>query len=105
MKALYIIHSNPYLDLVGNIEGIVVTPIREDDTVQGSSQPIGRGCSTTRPRIVEVGLGVLDPGIASQDNEPSEDNEDKRTDLDDPNGIREPICVLGVEYQDCLISV
>lgn len=99
--ALYITHFSSYLDLVGNIESIVVTPIREDDTVQGSSKPVGRRCRAPGPRIVEVGRGVLDPGITSQNNKPGEDNEEEGTNLDNPNGVGEPICVLRVEHQGC----
>jgi len=92
-----------YLDLVGNVEGVIITSIGEDDTVQSSCKSVCGSCGAARPHILEVDLGILNLGITPQNNKTGHYNEEQGANLYNPNSIREPISIFRVENQSCIV--
>jgi hypothetical protein len=54
--------------------------------------------------VPEIGLRVSHPRVAAEDDETGDSDEDQRKDLDDANGVLEPVRESSVEKDDCRVS-
>jgi hypothetical protein len=77
--------STPYLHLVDNIKGILITSIREDDLDQGVRKPVG--CGVAFERVPKVGLRICHSCIAAKNNQPGDGDENQCQNLDDTDGV------------------
>ncbi len=86
------------LDFVCNVEGVVVTPVREDNSIQGVGQAVCRGVFSTLKRVPEVCFRVFDFCMTTQNHETGNDDEDEKSGFDDADGVGQVIGELCMKY-------
>ncbi len=86
------------LNLVCNVKGIVVTSVREDDSVQGIGQTVHRGVFSPLKWVPEVRFGIFDFCTASQNHKTGNDDEEEKSDFDGTDCVGQIIREFCMEY-------
>ena len=82
--------AGAYFDLVDDVEGVLITGVREDDAIKGVGQAVR--CGLALKGIMKVCMRLGDARDVAAENNPAGDgDEDECQNLDNTNRVGEPV--------------